>query len=95
MIVAETSWWCLAGEVRSARQRLITSRKRVLRGKYGRPCPRSVDSECAGRVIEPREKQAAEADAIVTAEGSTERPEDHGPGSSAGVGEQGTRAEAP
>ena len=32
-----------------------TSRKRVLRGRSrGQPWPRSVDSECAGREIEPR-----------------------------------------
>ena len=36
-----------------ARPRLVASRKRVLRG-HGRPWLRSVDSECAGRVIEPR-----------------------------------------
>ena len=53
-----------------ARPRLVASRKRVLRG-HGRPWLRSVDSECAGRVIEPRKDFVAEADAVDIAEGNT------------------------
>ena len=52
-----------------ARQRLATSRERVLRG-VGEPALRSVDSECAGRVIEPRNKFVVGADVVLYAEGS-------------------------
>lgn len=56
-----------------ARQRLTSSRKRVLRGR-GRPRQRSVDSERAGRVIEPRKQSTTGADAVQRAEGSTGAP---------------------
>src|SRR5262249_53625360 len=45
------------GGANPVRPRWATSRKRVLRGRkaaHGQPWPRSVDSERAGRVIEPR-----------------------------------------
>ena len=52
------------------RPRVVASRERVLRG-HGRPWLRSVDSECMGRVIEPRKDFVAEADAVDIAEGNT------------------------
>jgi len=57
----------------------------------GRPGLRSVDSECAGRVMEPRNsKNVARADAVLEAEGSTPEPK-HGQAlGSAGVKERGT-----
>jgi len=70
-----------------ARQSLAGSRKRVLRG-VGRPSLRSVDSECQGRVIEPR-KLIAGALALVKRGGhadTSQGPDVFGP---AGVGEQG------
>jgi hypothetical protein len=45
--------------------------------------------------MEPREERVVEADAVARAEGSIEVPEDHGRGDYAGVGERGTRTEAP
>jgi hypothetical protein len=42
--------------IKPVRQRLTTSRKRVLR-RRGRPRRRSVDSEHASRVIEPRKNR--------------------------------------
>jgi hypothetical protein len=44
------------GLVQTVRQRLTTSRKRVLR-RRGRPRRRSVDSEQTNRVIEPRKNE--------------------------------------
>ena len=51
--MAETFRWNPAGE-NPARQSLASSRKRVLRGRRVTLAVRSVDSECEGRVIEPR-----------------------------------------
>jgi hypothetical protein len=45
--------------------KVVTSRKRVLRGRratHGRPWLRGVDSECVCRVMEPREGIVAGAD---------------------------------
>jgi len=59
----------------------------------GRPGLRSVDSECAGRVIEPRKTcSVAIADAVLVAEGSIPEPK-HGQALGfAGVKERGTYA---
>ena len=54
-----------------ARQRLATSRKRVLRGR-GATHPRSVDSESEGRAIEPRKCDAG-AVAVSVAEAASRR----------------------
>ena len=70
-----------------ARQSLAGSRKRVLRGE-GRPSLRSVDSQCQGRVIEPR-KLLVGALVLVRRGGHadpSQSPDVVGP---AGVGEQG------
>jgi hypothetical protein len=52
------------------RPRCAASRKRVLRGRRRRRL-RSVDSEWAGRVIEPRNILVAVADVVVIAEGNS------------------------
>src|SRR6185436_17107379 len=56
-----------------ARQRLATSRKRVLRAAAGQPVPRSVDSARASRVIEPRKELIEGARVVVKAPAASER----------------------
>jgi hypothetical protein len=55
----------------------------------GQPALRSVDSECAGRVIEPRNDRFARADSFKTLEGRMISPQWLGDIHLAGVGEQG------
>ena len=70
-----------------ARQSLAGSRKRVLRGE-GRPSLRSVDSQCQGRVIEPR-KLLVGALVLVRRGGRADTSQWPGVSGPAGVGEQG------
>jgi hypothetical protein len=54
---------------------------------------RGVDSECAGRGMQPRKDRSEEADVVKTAEGNTEGTVKAWCSSSSGVGEQGMDTE--
>ena len=71
-----------------ARQRVATSRYRVVRGGgVIRAAKRT--QECAGRVIEPREIIPASADVVRKTEGRIDTPQEAGREELAGVEERG------